>query len=143
MKIGYTYQDAEFDSEILRSGDFQLISITLDTTARYDPSAASGSTKLPKGLLLAHSSALADETYIDLSTAANRLTTTAIQFMTDVVVLAETILDVSSADQPVKAYLAGTFDFGKLLYSNSDNITLTAAQVALMQKIKVVDGPVS
>jgi len=147
MRPGYQYQESEFDSEILRSANFQLISITLDTTARYDISGAGSSmstTKLPKGLLLAHNSALADDSlFIDLSTAANRLAATATQFAEDVVVLAETILDVSAADQPVKAYLQGTFDFTKIKYTNSAVQALVAANVVKMSRLYFIDGPVA
>jgi hypothetical protein len=138
MNPGYTNQSAEWDREILRSSDFQLISITLDSTSVYDPSNASPSTRLPKGLLVTLSTDLADGVYEPLSTAAGELGTK--QGMEDVVVLAETIVDASLADQPVKAYLAGTFDYDKLKWNNMDNDGLTQAeQELILGRIKIVD----
>ena len=136
MLPGNVFQTSEFDSEILRSGDFQLISITLDSTARYG-----GAVKIPKGTLLTKSTSLTDGTYEVVSTAANYLAATATQFMNDVVVLSETILDASAGDQPVKAYLRGTFDLAKLKYNNSSTTAITKAQWAEQQRIQVVDGP--
>jgi hypothetical protein len=136
MLPGNVFQQSEFDSELLRSGEFQLISITLDATAALD-----SATKIPKGTLLCTSTSLSDGTYNVLSTAANFLAATATQFMNDVVVLAETILDASAGDQPVKAYWAGTFDLAKLTYSNKGTTTLTLAQWAAVQRIKIVGGP--
>ena len=138
MNPGYVFQDAEFDAEILRSGDFQLISITLDATATYG-----AAVKIPKGTLLTKSTALSDGTYEVVSTAANYLASSATQYMKDVVVLSETILDASAGDQPVKAYLAGTFDLAKLLYDNLSITPITKAQWAEQQRIMVVDGPTS
>lgn len=138
MLPGYTRQTGEFDSEILRSSDFQLISVTVDATAVLD-----SATKLPKGTLLTKSTALADGTYNVASTAANFLAATATQFMKDVVVLAETIQDASAGDTVVKAYWAGTFDLAKLTYTNKGSLALTKAQWAECQRIKVVDGPSS
>jgi hypothetical protein len=138
MEVGYQFQTGEWDSEILRSSDFQTISITVDATSEYDPSAASGDTKLPKGLLMTLSTDLADGTYEPLSTAAGELGTK--QDMKDVVVLAETIKDASLGDQPVKAYWAGTFDYRKLKWNNSDNDGLTQAeQEVILGRIKIVD----
>jgi hypothetical protein len=136
MLPGNVFQTSEFDSEILRSGDFQLISITLDSTATLD-----SATKIPKGTLISTSTSLSDGTYNVLSTAANFLAATATQFMNDVVVLAETILDASAGDQVVKAYWAGTFDLADLTYSNKGTTTLTLAQWAAVQRIKIVGGP--
>jgi hypothetical protein len=136
MLPGNVFQTSEFDSEILRSGEFQLISITLDATAALD-----AATKIPKGTLLCTSTSLSDGTYNVLSTAANFLAATETQFMNDVVVLAETILDASDGDQVVKAYWAGTFDLAKLTYSNIGTTTLTMAQWAAVQRIKIVGGP--
>ena len=136
MLPGNVFQQSEFDSELLRSGEFQLISITLDATAALD-----SATKIPKGTLLCTSTSLSDGTYNVLSTAANFLAATATQFMNDVVVLAETILDASAGDQPVKAYWAGTFDLDKLKYSYMNTTTLTLAQWAAVQRIKIVGGP--
>jgi len=143
MRPGNSYVTAEFDSEILRSGDFQLISITVDSTATYDPTGASPSTKLPKGLLLVLDDDLSDNTYIDLDTVAgnNNLNGTPTQFMKDVVVLAETILDASLGDQPVKAYWKGTFDLAKLKYTGSGVTAITLAQWLDLQRITVVGLP--
>lgn len=138
MLPGNVFQTSEFDSEILRSGEFQLISITLDATARYG-----GAVKIPKGTLLVTSTSLSDGTYMVASTAANYLASTATQFMKDVVVLAETILDASGGDQPVKAYWAGTFDLAKLKYDNSGTTAISKAQWMDVQRLKVVGLPSS
>ena len=145
MLPGMTYQDSEFDSEILRSGDFQLISITVDSTATYDPTGASASTKLPKGLLLTLDSDLSDGTYttVDTEAANNNINGTPTQYMQDAVVLAETLLDASVGDQVVKAYWAGTFDISKLKYNYSATTVLTLAQWNACQRIKVVGLPSS
>lgn len=139
MKIGYTNQTGEFDGEILRSSDFQLISVTLDATATYDPDGSSSTTKIPKGCLLTKDTDLTDGTYTVLSTASGELNGTPTQYMKDAVVLAETIVDASLGDQPVKAYIAGTFDYAKITYSNYDNTKITLAQWQDAAKIKVVD----
>lgn len=144
MHPSLTYQNAEFDSEILRSGDFQLISVTLDSTATYGvDSTAATSTKIPKGTLIVQDTDLSDGTYnvVDTLAGNNGVNGTPTQFMEDVVVLAETILDASLGDQPVKAYLAGTFDWSKIKYTNSGKTTLTAAQVAKCERLIFVDGP--
>jgi hypothetical protein len=138
MLPGNVFQTSEFDSEILRSGEFQLISITLDSTATYG-----AAVKIPKGTLLVLSTALADGTYEVVSTDTNYLAATATQFMKDVVVLAETILDASAGDQPVKAYWAGTFDLAKLKYDNSSSVAISKAQWMDLQRIKVVGLPSS
>ena len=141
MKPGYTYQDAEFDSEILRSGNFQLISITIDATATFD-----GATKLPKGLLLVtNDTDLTDGTYEDVDTEAgnNKLNGTPTQSMADAVVLAETVLDASAADQPIKAYIKGTFDWSKIKYSYMGTTVMTLAQVQSAQHLTFVDGPIA
>jgi hypothetical protein len=144
MRPGYTYQSAEWDSEILRSGDFQLISVTLDSTAKYRTGTYSGgATKIPKGCLLTKSTTLADGTYIPLSTEANYIASTATQYMINAVVLAETILDASLGDQQVKVYWAGTFNYTAIKYVNSANAALSAAQVAEIQRLTFVDGPTS
>jgi hypothetical protein len=145
MRPGYTYQSAEWDSEILRSGDFQLISVTLDSTAKYRTGTYSGgATKIPKGCILTKQiSVLTDGTYIPASTEANYLASTATQYMLDAVVLAETILDASLGDQQVKVYFSGTFKLAALKYVNSANAVLTAAQVAECQRLRIVDGPTS
>jgi len=138
MKPGTTYSTGEFDSEILRSGDFQLISITLDSTATLN-----AATKIPKGTLLTKDTALTDGTYtvVDTEAANNNLNGTPTQFMKDAVVLAETILDASAGDQHVKAYWAGTFDLAKILYTYKATTVITLAQWAAAQRIKIVDGP--
>lgn len=143
MRPGFVVQSSEFDSEILRSGDFQLISVTLDSTAKYNTDVyASGVTKIPKGCLLTKQiSVLTDGTYIPASTEADYLATTATQFMLDAVVLAETILDASLGDQQVKVYWAGTFNYDRIKYVNSANVVLTAAQVAECQRLEFVGGP--
>lgn len=143
MKPGFTYQTGEFDSEILASGDFQLISITLDSTATYATDGTNGVTKIPKGTLVVKDTDLTDGTYnvLDTVPANNGVAGTATQFMKDVVVLAETILDASLGDQPVKAYWAGTFKYPKLKYTGSSDTTITLAQLAACQRIKVIDGP--
>ena len=138
MFPGNTYQTSEFDSEILRSGEFQLISITLDSTAVLD-----AATKIPKGTLICTSTSLSDGTYNVVSTAANFLAATVTQYMKDVVVLAETILDASAGDQVVKAYWAATFDLAKLTYTNKSSLAITKAQWMDVQRIKVVDLPSS
>jgi len=135
---GTTYQTNEFDAEILRSGDFQLISITLDSTATLD-----AVTKIPKGTLVTKSTDLSDGTYNVVSTAANFLAATITQYMKDAVVLAETILDASDGDQVVKAYWAGTFDLTKLTYSNKSSVAITKAQFAENQRLTIVDGPIA
>jgi len=145
MQPGYTFQNAEFDSEILRSGDFQLISVTLDATAVYGvDSTASTSTKIPKGTLIVQDTDLTDGTYNVVDTLAGNNGVNGgspTQFMEDVLVLAETIADASAGDQPVKAYLAGTFDWSKIKYTNSSKTALTAAQVAKCERLIFVDGP--
>ena len=71
MKPGTTFQTGEFDSEILRSGNFQLISVTLDSTARYAAAGfGSGVVKIPKGVLLTKDTDLADGTYNVVDTEA-------------------------------------------------------------------------
>lgn len=143
MKPGYTYQTSEFDSEILRSSEFQLTSITIDSSAVYDPSGSSSTTKLPKGLLMTLDSDLSDGTYttVDADAGNDGINGTPTQYMHNAVVLAETILDASEADQPVKAYVMGTFDHSKLKWNDMDNTAITAAQFATCQRIKVIDGP--
>ena len=89
------------------------------------------------------STALADGTYEVVSTAANYLAATATQFMKDVVVLSETILDASAGDQPVKAYWAGTFDLAKLKYNNLSSTAISKAQWMDLQRVKVVGLPSS
>lgn len=140
MQPGYVNQTGKFDAEILRSSDFQLISITLDSTAVYDPAGDSSDyTEIPKGTLLTLSSAIdQDGTYTVLSTENGKLNGTATQYMKDVVVLAETIVDASLGDQPVKAYLAGTFDLGKLTYTNIGT-AITMTQWATCNRLQVVD----
>jgi hypothetical protein len=138
MLPGNVFQTSEFDSEILRSGEFQLISVTLDATATYG-----GAVKIPKGTLLVTSTDLSDGTYEVLSTAANHLASTITQYMKDVVVLSETILDASAGDQPVKAYWAGTFDLAKLKYDNLSSTAITKAQWMDVQRLKVVGLPSS
>lgn len=144
MKPGFEYQDAEFDSEILRSGDFQLVSITLDTTSRYAAAGfGSGVAKIPKGALLTLDTDLSDGVYnvVDTEAGNNGINGTPTQYMADAVVLAETIIDASLQDQPVKAYWAGTFDWSKLKYNYSASTAMTAAQLQESQRIKVMDGP--
>jgi hypothetical protein len=142
MLPGYTRQNGEYDREILKSGDFQLISITLDDGTTYDADGTktaggvAGVTKIPKGTLV---SKLAAGTYGVVNTATGALGTT--HHMRDAVVLAETILDASAMDQPVKAYWQGTFDFNDLKYSNSVNTTLTLANLRDCQRIKFLNGP--
>jgi len=145
MKPGFTYQTGEFDSEILASGDFQLISITLDSTARYATDGTNGSVTIPKGTLIVKDTDLSDGTYTPVVTIAslNGIAGSATQFMKDAVVLAETIVDASAGDQPVKAYWAGTFKFPKLKYNGSEYTVLTLANFAAVQRIKVIDGPSS
>jgi len=137
MKTGYVRQTGEFDSEILRSSDFQLMSITLDDSATYG-----GNAEIPKGALLVKQAVDTDGTYRVLSTASNYLNSPAgdtAQYIKDLVVLAETIKDASAMDQPVKAYLAGTFDLRKLVYDNMGSVVITATQWAKVNRIKVVD----
>ena len=144
MLPGPLFQDGEFDSEILRSGDFQLISITVDTTARYAAAGfSSGVTKLPKGILLTKDTDLSDGTYnvVDTEAGNNGVNGTPTQFMGDVVVLAETILDISDGDQQIKAYLKGTFDWSKLKYNYSDTTTITDDQIEECQHLTIVDSP--
>lgn len=146
MQPGYVFQSGEFDSEILRSADYQLISITLDSTATYskDGTSTSAVTKIPKGTLLTKDSNLSDGTYTVVDTASGQLNGTPTQYMSDAVVLAETIIDASDGDQPVKAYYAGTFNWSKIKYTNSDDTTISAAQIkACAGRLKFVDGPQS
>lgn len=146
MKPGQTVVSTEFESEILRSGDFQLISITLDSTARYAAVGfGSGSVKIPKGTFLTLDSNLSDGTYnvVDTQAANNQLNGTPTQFMLNAVILSETIPDASLGDQVVKVYWAGTFDWTKLKYNYSATTAITKAQLATCQRIKVVDGPVA
>ncbi len=147
MQPGYTFQTAEFDSELLRSSDFQLISITLDSTARYSAAGfGSGSVKIPKGTLLTLDSDLTDGTYnvVDTEAANNGVNGgSPTQSMRDVVVLAETIIDASAGDQVVKAYIRGTFDWSKIKYNYSATTALTKAQVEECQNLIFVDGPTS
>uniref|UniRef100_A0A6M3KU48 Uncharacterized protein n=1 Tax=viral metagenome TaxID=1070528 RepID=A0A6M3KU48_9ZZZZ len=144
MKPGYTFSVGEFDSEILRSGDFQLISITLDSTAKYAAAGfGSGVTKIPKGVLLTLDSDLSDGVYnvVDTEAGNNQINGTPTQFMRNAVVLAETILDASAGDQQVKAYWAGTFNWTKLKYNYSATTALTMAQLRDCQRLTIVDGP--
>ncbi len=144
MQPGYVHQTGEFDSEILRSGDFQLISVTLDSTAVYGAdSTAATSTTIPKGTLIVQDTDLTDGTYnvVDSLAGNNGINGTPTQFMEDVLVLAETIVDASAGDQPVKAYIAGTFDWSKIKYTNSAKTAITAAQVAKCERLIFVDGP--
>ena len=136
MLPGASFQTSEFDSEILRSGEFQLISVTLDSTATYG-----GATKIPKGTLIVTDSDLSDGTYTVLTTASGGINGTPTQYIKDAVVLAETILDASGGDQPVKAYWAGTFNLAKLKYDNSSTTAITKAQWMDVQRLKVVDLP--
>jgi len=123
MLTGYINSDGEWDDEILRSSDFQLISITIDITARYD-----SATRLPKGVLLTKDTDLSDGTYTVLETGSGGINGTPTQYMRDAVVLAETILDISLGDQPCKAYIAGTFDNDKIVYNNDSVTPITLAQ---------------
>jgi len=144
MKPGTTFQTGEFDSEILRSGNFQLISVTLDSTARYAAAGfGSGVVKIPKGVLLTKDTDLADGTYnvVDTEAGNNGVNGTPTQFLGDAVVLAETILDASWGDQPVKAYIKGTFDWSKIKYNYSSSTALTDDQVEEMQHLTFVDSP--
>jgi hypothetical protein len=146
MKPGITVTNTEFESEILRSGDFQLISITLDTTARYAAAGfGSGVAKIPKGTLLTLDADLSDNTYnvVDTEAGNNQLNGTPTQFMLNAVVLAETIADASLGDQQVKAYWAGTFNWAKLKYNYSATTAMTKAQLATCQRLKIVDGPIA
>lgn len=144
MEIGMVSQDMEFDSEILKSADYQLISITVDSTARYDASGAGSSvatTKLPKGLLLSLSTDLSDGTYEPLNTGTGELDTK--QFIQNCVVLAETIKDISTGDQVVKAYYQGTFDWNKIKYNSDATHGLTIADLAKQGRLLFIDGPTS
>ncbi len=146
MKPGNTVQTFEFDSEILRSGNFQLISITLDATSRYAVAGfGSGSVKIPKGTLIVQDTDLSDGTYnvVDTEAGNNGINGSATQILQDVVVLAETILDASEQDQPVKAYIKGTFDWSKIKYNYSGTTAITVAQVRQMQHLTFVDAPTS
>lgn len=139
MQPGYTTTNAEWDREILRSSDFRLISITIDTTSIWDSDGdGTGEVKLPKGLLMTLSTDLADGTYEPVSTAGGELGTK--QSMKDAVVLAETIVDASLADQPVKAYQDCSIDYGKLKWNNMDNAKISQAEWELaLGRIEVVD----
>lgn len=146
MKLGYTFQNSEFDSEILRSGNFQLISITLDSTSRYAVAGfGSGSTKIPKGTLITKDTDLSDGTYnvVDTEAGNNGVNGSATQFLGDAVILAETILDSSAGDQVVKAYIKATIDWGKIKYNYSGTTPLTDDQVEEMQHLTFVDSPAS
>ena len=146
MQPGMTYIDAEFDSEILRSGDFQLISITLDTAARYAAAGfGSGVVKIPKGTLVTKDTDMSDGTYnvVDTEAGNNGVNGSPTQYMVDAVVLAETILDTSKGDQPVKAYIGATFDWSKMKYNYSASTALTAAQLRECANLIFVDGPTS
>lgn len=139
MNPGYQNQSAEWDREILRSSDFRLISITIDNTSIWDSDGdGSGVNKLPKGLLMTLSTDLSDGTYEPVSTGAGELGTK--QSMKDAVVLAETIVDASLADQPVKAYQSCSIDYGKLKWNNMDNAKISQAQWELaLGRIECVD----
>ena len=144
MRPGLSYQTGEFDSEIVRSADYQLISITLDATAVYAVDGTTELTKIPKGALLTTNSGLSDGTYKVVSTKSAYLNGTPTEYMSDAVVLAETILDASLGDQPVKAYLAGTFNWSDMKYTNSSDTTITAAQIkACSGRLKFIGGPQS
>jgi hypothetical protein len=146
MKPGYTFQTGEFDSEILRSANFQLVSITLDSTSRYAAAGfGSGATKIPKGTLLATDTDLSDGTYnvVDSEAGNNGINGTPTQSMRNAVVLAETIIDASAGDQPVKAYIKGTFNWSKIKYNYSATTPITKAQTQEAQHLTFVDGPTS
>uniref|UniRef100_A0A6M3IIN2 Uncharacterized protein n=1 Tax=viral metagenome TaxID=1070528 RepID=A0A6M3IIN2_9ZZZZ len=146
MKIGITFQDAEFDSELVRSSDFNLISVTLDSTARYAAAGfGSGAVKIPKGTLLTQDTDLSDGTYnvVDTEAGNNGVNGTPTQSMADAVVLAETILDASWGDQPVKVFSRGTFDYSKMKYNYSATTVLTLAQVRECQRLIFIDGPIA
>lgn len=145
MKPGYVFQTGQFESEILASGDFQLVSITLDSLARYAPAVytdGSNTKIIPKGTLVTLDTALSDGTYLPINTRAsfNDLNGTPTQFMKDAVVLAESV-DVTNGDVVVKAYWAGTFKWTKIKYNYMGTTTITLAQCAACQRLKFIDGP--
>ena len=146
MRPGLSFSTGEFDSSIVRSADYQLVSITLDSTATYSKEGTSttATVKIPKGTLIVKDSALSDGTYTVLDTSSGKLNVTASQFMSDVLVLAETVLDASLGDQPMKAYLAGTFNWADIKYTNSADTAITAAQIAkINNRLLFIDGPQS
>ena len=141
MKPGYVFQTAEFESELLRSSVFQLISITVDSAARFDPTGVAGvpSVRLPKGLLLTLDTGVAGGRYTTLVSTAGVIGVT--QFMNNVVVLAETIPDISVMSEPMKAYWSATINWNRVVYTDMDRTVLTAAQLAVTQRLRFVDSP--
>lgn len=112
---GYKEQKGtDLSDELLASSEFEMISITVDTSVR--DAGNSPTTYLRRGLVLEYDSGA--KNYIVFTTAGKSNTA---------VVLAENIPGIDAGDTVAKAYYKATFKSGKLLDA-STNFDITACQ---------------